>query len=76
MPEAVGKGLGSLLYTHLFQVLERQGLHRAMAGVTLPNDTSLALHRKFGFTEIGTEHEVGRKFDRYWDVVRLERPLE
>lgn len=75
-PEALGRGVGTLLYGRLFHVLEGQGLHRAMAGVTLPNDASLALHRKFGFTEVGTEHEVGRKFDRYWDVLRLQRPLD
>jgi len=75
-PDAVGQGLGTLLYGHLFRHLEGRGLHRAMAGVTLPNDASLALHRKFGFTEVGTEHEVGRKFDRYWDVTRFERPLD
>ena len=75
-PDAVGRGIGSLLYAHLFRVIEGQGLHRAMAGVTLPNDASLALHRKFGFIAIGTEHEVGRKFDRYWDVNQLERPIE
>ena len=75
-PGVVGRGIGSLLYDHLLRVIEGQGLHRVMAGVTLPNDASLALHRKFGFVQIGTEHEVGRKFDRYWDVARLERPID
>lgn len=73
---ATGQGIGTLLYGHLLPALDGVGLHRAMAGVTLPNDASLALHRKFGFTEVGTEHEVGRKFDQYWDVTRLERPLD
>jgi phosphinothricin acetyltransferase len=75
-PGATGRGVGSLLYGQLFRALVGLHLHRAMAGVTLPNDASLALHRAFGFVEIGTEHEVGRKFDTYWDVKRLERPLE
>jgi phosphinothricin acetyltransferase len=64
--DSVGIGVGSLLYEHLFRALDGQGLHRAMAGITIPNDASVALHRRFGFTEVGTEHEVGRKFDRYW----------
>ena len=74
-PEATGRGLGSLLYGRLFQHLDDQDLHRAIAGITLPNPASVALHLKFGFTEIGTEHEVGRKFGTYWDVQRFERPL-
>ena len=41
----------------------------------MPNPASLALHRRFGFTEVGVFSSVGRKFDRYWDVVWLERPL-
>jgi phosphinothricin acetyltransferase len=45
-----------------------------VAGVTLPNDGSLALHMRFGFQRIGLLTEVGRKFGRYWDVAWLERP--
>jgi len=43
--------------------------------VTLPNDASLALHKRFGFEPVGTYSEVGRKFDRYWDVMWLEKLL-
>jgi phosphinothricin acetyltransferase len=73
-PEAVGAGVGSALYAALFEALSDEDVHRAYAGVALPNDPSLALHRRFGFTEIGTFHEVGRKFGRWWDVAWLERP--
>ena len=72
-PEAVGHGVGSALYGALFEALETEDVHRAYAGVALPNDASLALHRRFGFTEIGTFHEVGRKFGKWWDVTWLER---
>jgi phosphinothricin acetyltransferase len=72
---AVGTGVGSALYTALFDALRGEDVHRAYAGVALPNDASLALHRRFGFTEIGTFREVGRKFDKWWDVTWLERPL-
>lgn len=75
-PEATGRGLGSILYHRLFRDLGGHDLHRAVAGITLPNPASVALHLKFGFTEIGTEHEVGRKFGRYWDVQRFERALD
>ena len=72
-PSAVGHGVGSALYSALFEALQGADVHRAYAGVALPNDASLALHRRFGFTEIGTFGEVGRKFGKWWDVTWLER---
>jgi phosphinothricin acetyltransferase len=74
-PTATGRGVGKALYAALFDVLSSTHAHRAFAGVALPNDASLALHRSFGFTEVGTFAEVGRKFDKWWDVLWLERPI-
>lgn len=74
-PEAGGRGLGTLLYARLFTALEGEDLHRAYAGIALPNEASARLHRRFGFTHIGTEREVGRKFGRFIDVARYEKPL-
>jgi phosphinothricin acetyltransferase len=74
-PGAVGRGIGGVLYDHLFAAIADEDLHRAIAGIALPNDGSIRLHRRFGFTDIGVEHEVGRKFDRYWDVLMLEKAL-
>ena len=75
-PEAHGHGLGSRLYAALFEALRGAGLHRAYAGVTLPNPASIALHTSFGFTEIGTYREVGYKLGRYWDVAWFEKGLD
>ena len=72
-PEVAGRGIGSSLYSALFEALAREDVHRAYAGVALPNAASLALHRRFGFVEIGTFREVGRKFGTWWDVTWLER---
>ncbi len=74
-PEHLGAGAGTALYTELFKRLADCDLHGAYAGITLPNDASERLHEKFGFTQIGIETEVGRKFDRYWSVARYERRL-
>ncbi len=74
-PERMGNGTGSRLYTALFELLEDEDVHRAYAGVTLPNERSLQIHRRFGFREIGAFNEVGRKFGRYWDVMWLEKAL-
>ena len=74
-PGATGRGLGRLLYDRLFSALAGQDLHRAYAGVALPNDASVSLHLRLGFRRIGTYVEVGRKFGRYWDVCWFERSL-
>jgi phosphinothricin acetyltransferase len=73
-PDATGRGVGSRLYRELFAVLAGEDVHRAFAGIALPNEASERLHRRFGFEPVGVFHEVGRKFDRYWDVLWLERP--
>ena len=74
-PEAVGRGAGTALYDALFAELASEDVHQAFAGVALPNEASLALHRRFGFTEIGTFREVGRKFGKRWDVTWLQRAV-
>lgn len=74
-PSVAGRGIGTALYDELLGVLAGEDLHRAYAGVALPNEASEALHRRFGFREVGTYHEVGRKHGRWWDVRWYERPM-
>lgn len=73
-PNAVGKGLGSALYGALFECLRNEDVRTIVAGISLPNPTSIALHERFGFQSVGVFRAVGRKFDRYWDVAWFERP--
>lgn len=74
-PEATGRGIGTRLYTALFEAIAQEDINRIVAGVTLPNDASVALHQRLGFRRIGVYSEVGRKLGRYWDVAWFERPL-
>lgn len=74
-PDAVGRGTGTLLLGSLIEILEHEDVHRAYAVVALPNDASIALHRKLGYRSVGVQHEVGRKFGRYWSTELLERPF-
>lgn len=60
-PQHCGRGTGWKLYTTLFERLARQPVHMAVAGIALPNDASIALHRKMGFEEIGTFREYASK---------------
>jgi phosphinothricin acetyltransferase len=74
-PDATGKGAGGKLYAELFKAIEGEDLHRAYAGIALPNPASIALHEKFGFKRVALFSEQGRKFGRYWDVAWFEKPL-
>jgi phosphinothricin acetyltransferase len=74
-PGFVGRGVGDALYRTLFDALEGEDVHRALAGIALPNDASVALHERFGFHCVAHFSEQGRKFGRFWDVDWYERPI-
>lgn len=69
------QGIGRALYLRLFEILTEKGFCNAYAGVTLPNDASVALHRSVGFEPIGIFKAVGRKFGKWQDVAWFHRVL-
>jgi phosphinothricin acetyltransferase len=75
-PEFTGKGLGTQLYAALFAALSGENIHRIVAGYVPPNPISAALHERFQFKAVGVFSENGYKFNRYWDVCWMERPLK
>jgi phosphinothricin acetyltransferase len=74
-PDARRRGLGQRLYRALFVQLSALGYCQAYAGITLPNDASIGLHRSVGFEPVGVFHRAGHKFGHWRDVAWLERPL-
>jgi L-amino acid N-acyltransferase YncA len=72
---ARGCGVGRKLYETLLARLRDLGYHRAFAGIALPNDASIALHRSVGFEMIGIYSESGRKFERWIDVAWWQRVI-
>ena len=74
-PALRGRGVGLRLYEALFEALAGEDVHRAYAGITMPNPASVALHERVGFTRAGYFTEQGRKFGRYWDVAWYEKRL-
>jgi phosphinothricin acetyltransferase len=74
-PETTAKGIGTALYGAILPLLDGRW-HRAYGGVALPNDSSVALHKRFGFTRCALHSEVGRKFDRFIDVAWFEKALD
>jgi L-amino acid N-acyltransferase YncA len=62
------RGAGRALYRALFELLGRQGLQIACAGITLPNDASVALHESLGFEPVGVYRRIGWKAGAWRDV--------
>jgi L-amino acid N-acyltransferase YncA len=62
------RGIGRSLYAELLEQLAAIGYCNAYAGIALPNDASIALHRTVGFEPIGVFRRVGRKFGAWQDV--------
>jgi phosphinothricin acetyltransferase len=74
-PSAAGRGLGRLLYEDLLARMTASGVRTALACISLPNDASEGLHRACGFERQGVLREVGRKLDRWIDVVWWQKML-
>ena len=72
--DACGRGIGSALYRTLFDAIKSEDIHMIVAGATMPNAASRALHERLGFREVGVFEAVGRKFGQYWDVAWFQRP--
>jgi L-amino acid N-acyltransferase YncA len=70
-----GRGIGRQLLGEHLSLLERQGFVTAIAGISLPNEASVALHEKLGFTLSGIERGVGFKLGEWVDVGRWQRDL-
>jgi phosphinothricin acetyltransferase len=62
------RGVGDALYTELLDRLRRQGFHSAVAVIALPNDPSVRLHERHGFTRVGELREAGFKHGAWHDV--------
>lgn len=72
-PDAHGKGVGSRLMQALIDFATWSGkVHVIVSNVVSDNEGSLALHKKFGFEEVGRFREVGRKFGKWLDTYFLQ----
>ncbi|HVS96294.1 MAG TPA: GNAT family N-acetyltransferase [Puia sp.] len=67
-----GKGIGKLLIQPLIDEARRHEYHAIIAGVDASNESSLRLHRSFGFEEVAHFRQVGYKFGRWLDLKFLE----
>jgi L-amino acid N-acyltransferase YncA len=70
-----GRGLGSRLVAALIEHATGAGAHAMVASIDGENLGSIRMHERLGFVEVGRLPEVGRKFDRWLDLVLLQRRL-
>jgi L-amino acid N-acyltransferase YncA len=73
--DRIGGGRGYRLMEHLVNELRATPIHLLIAGIALPNDASIAVHEKLGFSNLGTFNEVGSKFGKFIDVAYLQLVL-
>jgi L-amino acid N-acyltransferase YncA len=70
-----GIGVGRALVEGLFPHAEAMGKHVMIGGIDAANSASIRLHEKLGFQRVAHFREVGRKFDRWLDLVFVQRIL-
>jgi L-amino acid N-acyltransferase YncA len=68
-------GGGRALYEALLPQLAARGFRVAVAGMTLPNDASVGLHRAMRFEPVGTYRRIGYKHGAWHDVAWAQRML-
>jgi phosphinothricin acetyltransferase len=74
-PAHQGRGAGRRLYDALLELMRRQRLRVACAGITLPNDASVGLHEALGFERVGVYRDIGYKAGAWHDVVWMQLAL-
>ena len=70
-----GRGVGRLLLGDLVELARDHGFHSVIGRIVGDHEASIALHTSCGFDRVGTEREVGRKFNRWLDVILMQKML-
>ena len=69
------QGIGGRLLAELIESARRKGLRSILANISADQLPSIRLHEKFGFRNVAHLHEVGRKFNRWFDAVYYQLRL-
>jgi phosphinothricin acetyltransferase len=73
--DVVGQGIGGKLLTKLLEDCRGAGFKQMIAVITAERANSIRLHEKLGFRKVGQYEAVGYKFDRWLDIVHLQRAI-
>lgn len=72
-PNAQGKGVGNILLKKLITISEEQGYWTLQASIFRENNSSVYLHKKNGFREVGIREKIGKLNGKWRDNILLER---
>jgi L-amino acid N-acyltransferase YncA len=72
---ATGKGVGSALLARALEEAERWGARQIVAVLGGHNPASIALHKRFGFEDVGIMKAVGLKFGQWLDTPILQKMM-
>ncbi|ADZ72147.1 GNAT family N-acetyltransferase [Polymorphum gilvum] len=75
-PATQGRGVGKALLKRLIELARADGYHVLVGAIDGENETSIALHRQFGFETVGRMPQVGIKFGQWLDLVLMTLVLD
>ena len=71
----IGKGIGKKALNKLEEEAKKIGINKLLANISSENTTSIEFHKKNGFNECGRFHSIGKKKNKHFDVVWMEKTL-
>jgi phosphinothricin acetyltransferase len=75
LPEHTGKGLGSRILNQFISDAKERSIGVILASISSLNEGSISFHQRHGFKECGRFRNVGRKFDKDFDLVWMQLDL-
>lgn len=69
------QGIATALYDKLFELVNEQGYYTIYALITYHHESSMELHKRFGFERVGVYEKTGYKFGKWWDLLVMEKRL-
>jgi phosphinothricin acetyltransferase len=69
------QGIATALYDKLFDLIQKQGYYTIYALITNSHNSSISLHKKFGFHETAVYEKTGYKMGKWWDLLVMEKRL-
>lgn len=75
-PQYQKKGIGTALYEALLRIVKEQGVYNMYSLICVPHESSVALHKRFGFTEVGTYYNTAYKHGQWRHLLVMEKRLK